>query len=259
MKASSLFLCALLIASNAMAAIQTKTIEYKQGDTVLEGFLAWDDSTSTPRPGVLVIHEWWGNNDYSHNRAKMLAGLGYVGFAIDMYGKGKVTTTPAQATEWSNQIKNDLTLASARLNAGMQTLLAQNLVDHSRVAAIGYCFGGTCVLQMARNNMPVLGVVSFHGGLSKIPGQAENPIKAKVLVCHGADDTFVPQTDVAAFIEEMKKDNADWQLIQYSGAVHAFTNPDVGQYHLQGTAYNKEADMRSWAMMKGFLTELFAK
>jgi dienelactone hydrolase len=252
-------ICILALTGTALAAIKTKSVEYKQGDTVLEGYLAWDDASTAPRPAVIVIHEWWGNNDYSHHRAEQIAGLGYVGFAIDMYGKGKVTTEVAKATEWSNQIKTDLKLGMARLQAGLDTLKAQSMVDPNKIAAIGYCFGGTCVLQIARNNMPILGVVSFHGGIGPLPGQTETSIKPKVLACHGADDPFVPQTDVMAFMDEMKKANADWQLNQYSGAIHAFSNPDVGQYHLQGTAYNKEADMRSWQAMKDFLKEIFGE
>ena len=241
--------------SNLLAALKTKTIEYKQGDTVLEGYLAWDDSSTAKRPAVIVVHEWWGNNDYSHKRAEMLAGLGYVGFAVDVFGKGKQTTDPKQATEWATAIRNDIPTGLARLQAGLDTLKAQPRVDTDRIAAIGYCFGGSCVLHMARNNFPLRGVVSFHGSLA---GGSPNPqpIKPKILACHGANDTFESPEEVNAFMEEMKKANADWQFNIYSGAVHAFTNPDADKFGIPGVAYNKEADQRSWQAMRDFFAEI---
>jgi dienelactone hydrolase len=252
--------CALLITgicSNLMAAIKTKTIEYKHGDTVLEGFLAWDDSTTAKRPAVIVVHEWWGNNEYSHKRAEMLAQLGYVGFAIDMFGKGKITNDPKVAGEWAGAIKNDPKMAVERLRLGLDTLKAQPGVDAEKIAAIGYCFGGWSVLQMARNNLPIDGVVSFHGALAGGNPNATQPIKPKVLVCHGADDPFESPKEISDFADEMRNSKADWQFISYGGAVHSFTNPDVDKYKLQGAAYNKQADQRSWVAMKDFLHELF--
>jgi dienelactone hydrolase len=249
----AILLCA---ASNGWSAIKTQVIEYKQGDTVLEGYLAYDDSSTAKRPGVIVIPEWWGNNDYSHHRAEMLAQLGYVGFAIDMYGKGKVTTQAPQATEWSTQVKSDMKNAMARAQLGLDTLKAQPMVDTSKLAAIGYCFGGGMALSMARNNMPLLGVVSFHGDLSPLATPSTS-ITPKILVCHGADDTFVPEQAVTAFMDEMRKAHADWELIQYNGAVHAFSNPDAGKFGVNGLAYNKEADQRSWQRMQDFLKEIF--
>jgi dienelactone hydrolase len=258
MKRFSAVACVLFFASNLMAAIKTQTIEYKQGDTTLEGYLAYDDSTTAKRPAVIVIHEWWGNNAYTHKRAEMLAQLGYVGFAIDMYGKGRQTEDAAVAGEWSTAIKNDPKTGFARLQAGMDQLKAQPMVDMNHVAAIGYCFGGTCVLQMARTNMPVLGVVSFHGDLTNF-GTPPQDIKSKVLVCTGAEDSFVPAASVNAFEDEMRKANADWQLISYSGAHHAFTNPDADSHKIPNISYNKAADERSWRAMKDFLGELFGK
>jgi dienelactone hydrolase len=246
----------LMFASNLFGLVKTRTVEYKQGDTTLSGYLAYDDAVSTPRPAVMVIHEWWGNNDYSHKRAQMLAELGYIGFAIDMYGKGKTTKDQAQATEWSNELKKDPKLAMARAQAALDTLKDQPMVDPNRIGVIGYCFGGGMALHMARNNMPIAAVVSFHGDLSPGPSPATE-IKPRILVCHGADDTFVPQSAVTAFMEEMKKAKATWELIQYSGAVHAFTNPGAGDYNLPGVAYNKLADERSWETMKSFLADVF--
>jgi dienelactone hydrolase len=252
---------ALLIAcicSNLLGAIKTKTVEYKHGDLVLEGFLAWDDSTSAKRPGVIVVHEWWGNNEYAHKRAEMLAQLGYVGFAVDMYGKGKLTNDPKAAGEWASAIKNDPQTTVARLKLGLDTLKAQPGVDAEKIAAIGYCFGGTCVLNMARNNLPVAGVVSFHGGLAAPTPSSTEMIKPKVLVCHGADDTFESSKEISDFTEEMRKSKADWQFISYGGAVHSFTNPDADKFKIPGVGYNKQADQRSWQAMKDFLHELFA-
>jgi dienelactone hydrolase len=242
--------------SSAMGAIKTQRIEYKQGDTVLEGYLAYDDATTARHPGVIVVHEWWGNNDYSHKRAEMLAQLGYAAFAIDMYGKGMVTTDAAKATEWSNAVKADMKNAVARAQLGLDTLKAQPMVDTTKISAIGYCFGGSIVLHMARNNFPLAGVVAFHGDLSPGPTPATQ-ITPKVLVCHGADDTFVPQTAVTAFIEEMKKAKANYEIVEYANAVHAFTNPDAGKFNLQGVAYDKQADERSWKRMQDFFTEIF--
>lgn len=255
MRFASIAACVLAMASNLPAAIKTQVIEYKQGDTVLEGFLAWDDASTARRPAVIVVHEWWGNNDYSRQRARQMAELGYVGFAIDMFGKGNITTEVPKAQEWAGLYRTT-PVGLDRAKAALETLKAQPTVDPNRIAAIGYCFGGSVSLQMARAGLPIVGIVSFHGGLAN-PNPPASQIKAKVLVCHGADDPFVPQTDVTAFMDEMKKSNADWQLIQYSGAVHTFTNPDAGKAGLQGVAYNKNADVRSWEAMKDFLTEVF--
>jgi dienelactone hydrolase len=246
----------LFLASDLMGVVRTRTIDYRQGDTALSGYLAFDDAITTPRPAVLIVHEWWGNDDYTHRRAQMIAELGYVGFAIDMYGKGKITRDAKQAGEWANQFKNDPELAMARAQAGLDTLKQQPMVDPNRIAAIGYCFGGGIALHMARNNFPLVGVVSFHGELSPGKTPAEN-IKPRILVCHGADDTFVPQSAVNAFIDEMKKAHATWELIEYSNAVHAFTNPGADDYKIQGIAYNKLADERSWEAMKSFLADVF--
>jgi dienelactone hydrolase len=251
-------LALVTVVTSAMGAIKTQTIEYRQGDTVLEGYLAYDDASPAKRPGVIVVHEWWGNNEYTHHRAEMLAQLGYAAFAIDMYGKGKVTTEAAKATEWSNAVKADMKTAMARAQLGLDTLKAQPMVDGTKIAAIGYCFGGSIVLHMARNDFPLLGVVSFHGDLSPGPAPAAK-ITPKILVCHGADDTFVPQTAVTAFIEEMKKANANFEVDEYSGAVHAFTNRDAGKFNLPGIAYNQQADERSWKRMQEFFSEIFGK
>jgi dienelactone hydrolase len=239
------------------AAVQTKVIEYKQGDQVLEGYLAWDDAVKGPRPGVLVVHEWTGLGDYVKTRAKMLAELGYIAFAADIYGKGIRPATPQEAGAQAAIYKNDPKLMRDRVRSALDVLRREPLCDPKRVAAIGYCFGGTCVLELARSGADMAGVVSFHGGLATTnPADAKN-IRGKVLVLHGGDDPHVPPKEVAAFEDEMRSAGVDWQLVVYGGAVHAFTNPDSGSDKSRGAAYNAAADRRSWEAMKTFFAEIF--
>jgi dienelactone hydrolase len=243
--------------SLAQAALKTQTVEYKQGDTVLEGYLAYDDSFTGKRPGVLVVHEWKGLNDYAKKRADMLAQLGYVAFAADIYGKGVRPQTVEEAGAEAGKYKNNRPLFRQRVLAGLDQLKAQPNVDPQKLAAIGYCFGGTAVLELGRAGGDVKGIVTFHGGLSSpTPEDAKN-IKAKVLVLHGADDPFVPPTEVAGFEKEMKDANVNYQLIKYPGAVHGFSNPD-NKGELKGALYNKEADEKSWQEMQKFFKEIFA-
>ncbi len=257
MKQMLLMLAALAFTANAEAAVKTRVIEYKQGDTVLEGYLAWDDTHHAKRPGILVVHEWTGLGPYVKKRAEMLAKLGYVAFAADIYGKGIRPATPAEAARVATIYKDDRPLMRARVKAGLDTLKAQKYVDLSRLAAIGYCFGGTTVLELARDGADVIGTVSFHGGLSTpTPRDAKN-IKGKVLALHGADDPFVKPDEVAAFEDEMRKGGVDWQLNSYGGAVHSFTNREAGNDNSKGAAYNEKADKRSWEAMKVFFAEIF--
>lgn len=245
--------------SGVRAAVQTKAVEYKDGDVVLEGFLAWDDAVKGKAPGVLAVHEWYGLNDYAKGRAKQLAEMGYAAFAVDMYGKGVLAKTPDEAREQSGKVKGDRKLMRRRVNAGLEAFRKQEQVDPKRVAAIGYCFGGTTVLELARSGADVLGVVSFHGGLdTPDPADAKN-IKAKVLVLTGADDPSVPPKQVEAFEDEMRKGGVDYSVTAYGGAVHAFTNPATGDDPSKGAAYNAKADKRSWQAMKDFFAEIFAK
>lgn len=243
----------------ARAELRTQQVEYREGPAVLKGFLAYDDATEDLRPAVLVVPEWWGLTDYPKRRATQLAKMGYVAFAADMYGDGKTTDDPKQAAAWSTPFAKDRNLMRQRAQAGLDTLLNQKYVDKSRVAAIGYCFGGTTSLELARSGAALLGVISFHGDLTRTENQGPDDIKAKILVCHGADDPFVPLPAVSAFIDEMKQAKADWQISMYSGAMHAFTNPGVDKYHLTGTAYNEQADKRSWMALCDFFAELFRK
>lgn len=241
----------------ATAAIQTKVVEYKQGDTTLEGFVAWDDAVKGTRPGVLVVHQWMGLTDYEKKRAEMLAQLGYVAFCADIYGKGVRLKTREEAGAEAGKYKNDRQLLRARVNAGLAELRQQPLVDPKRIAAIGYCFGGTAVLELARSGAELNGVVSFHGGLdSPTPGDGKH-IKCKVLVLHGADDPTMSPQQIAAFEDEMRGGGVDWQLIKFGGAVHGFTQWYAGNDNSKGVAYNERADKRSWEYMKLFFAEIF--
>jgi len=257
MKLLGWFALLLAGASVATAEVRTKVVEYKHGDAVLEGYLAWDDAIRGKRPGVLVVHEWTGLGSYARMRAEKLAGLGYVAFAIDMYGKGVRPKTPQEAGAQAGIYKSDRQLMRARALAGLNGLLGNEMCDTKRVAAIGYCFGGTTVLEIARSGADIAGVASFHGALdTPNPGDAKN-IKCKVLALHGGDDPYVPRKDVEAFEDEMRAGGVDWQLNVYAGAVHAFTNPEAGDDNSKGAAYNAKADRRSWDAMKLFLAEIF--
>jgi len=247
---------ALLFGMNSLAALHTENVEYKQGDTICEGYLAYDDAVKGPRPGVLVVHDWMGCDSYAKMRADMLANLGYVAFAADIYGRDVRPKSPQEAGALAGKYKGDRPLLRARVNAALDTLEKQPLVDTKRVAAIGYCFGGTTVLELARSGADIAGIVTFHGGLDTPTRDAKN-IKCKVLICHGADDPYVPATDVTALQDEFRKAGVDWQMIYYSGAVHSFTRPSSGNDNSKGAAYNEKADKRSWQAMKDFLAEIF--
>ena len=247
----ALMSCALA----APAAIHTETVEYKHGETTLEGHLAYDDAVKTTRPAVLISHQWKGLSDYEKKRAEMLAKLGYVVFAVDIYGKGIRPKDPAAASAEAGKYKGNRTLLRARINAGLETLRKQKFVDPKRIASIGYCFGGTTVIELARSGADIAGVVSFHGALDS-PNSADGKnIKCKVLALHGADDPFVPEKDITAFEAEMRDASVDWQLINYGGAVHSFTDWNADG-SMKGAKYDKRADERSWEDMKQFFAEI---
>jgi dienelactone hydrolase len=215
------------------------------------------EQVPTNHPGVLIVHQWMGLTDYEKKRAEMLAQLGYVAFCADIYGKSVRPQTTQEAGALAGKYKSDRQLLRARANAGLNALRAQPLVDQKRIAAIGYCFGGTTVIELARSGAELNGVVSFHGGLdSPIPADGKN-IKCKVLACHGADDPSEKPDDLAAFEDEMRSASVDWRLIQYGGAVHAFTQWNAGNDNSKGAAYNERADKRSWEDMKLFFAEIF--
>lgn len=241
--------------SPARAEVKTEVVEYRHGDVVLEGYLAYDDSIQGKRPGVVVVHEWFGQTPYERKRAEQLARLGYVAFALDMYGKGVRARDGKEAGALAGKYMGDRKLMRARAAAGLDVLRSRPETDPARLAAIGYCFGGTTVLELARSGADLVSVVSFHGGLdTPTPGDARN-IKGKVLALHGGDDPLVPTKQVEAFQEEMRKGGVDWQFISYGGAVHRFSNPAAGDDSSRGLAYNERADRRSWEAMKAFFAE----
>jgi len=247
----------LLLSTTAQAEVRTRTVEYKHGNTVLEGYLAYDDEIKGQRPGVMVVHEWTGVGPYVRQRAEQLAKLGYVAFAIDMYGKGIRPKNDQEAAAQAKIYRSDRKLMRDRANAGLQVLQKNQLTDTKRIAAIGYCFGGGTVLELARSGANLAGVVSFHGNLdTPNPSDAKN-IQGKVLVLHGANDPLVPPEQVLAFGEEMSQAEVDWQLVAYGGAVHSFTNPEAGNKPSKGVAYNQVADRRSWQDMQQFFAEIF--
>lgn len=248
----------LLAVAAARAEIRSETVRYKDGDLELQGHLAWDDAAHGKRPGVIVVHEWWGLNDYARKRAEMLAELGYVAFAVDMYGKDKVTEHGNQAGEWMKQITANVDAWQRRAMLGLDILQRDPKVDASRLAAIGYCFGGATVMQMAYSGADLKGVVSFHGSLPVASDEQGKKIKAKVLVAHGNADGFVPAARAADFRAALDKAGADWRMDIYGGARHGFTNPDAAKYGIENLKYDPRADRRSWQTMQTFFAEIFA-
>lgn len=243
---------------STFAAIKTETVEYKEGDTTLEGVLIYDDSIVHKRPGILIAHQWKGLSDYEKKRGEMLAQLGYVVFAADIYGQGIHPKDTKEASQFAGKYKSDRPLLRKRIQAAFDQLKKSRLVDARKIGAIGYCFGGTTVLELARSGADVHGVVSFHGGLiTPTPEDAKN-IQGKVLALHGADDPHVPPAEVQAFEEEMRKAKVDWQLVSYGNAVHSFTDWNAGHDNSKGSAYNQKADQRSWEDMKDFFAEIFS-
>lgn len=239
------FVTAILPAS---AEIKTATVAYQDGPASLEGFVAFDDSKKRQLPGVLVVHDWTGLQDYARSRARQLAELGYVAFAADIYGKGVRPTDPKDCAVQAGTYKNDLPLLRRRVLLGLEQLKTRPNVDPARLGAIGYCFGGTCVLELARSGADMGGVVSFHGGLSTRMPARPGAVKARILVCHGGADDFVNK-EIAAFNTEMAHAKAKVEFVIYDGAQHGFTKP--------GPAYQEKADKESWAAMKRFLGEVF--
>jgi dienelactone hydrolase len=245
----------------AFAEIVEKRITYSAAGLNMHGTLAFDDSISEKRPGILIVHEWWGANEYVRTRARMLAELGYTALAVDMYGDGKVADHPDNAKEFSKQALKNFSQARQRFEAALGILKQQPSVNQHQVAAIGYCFGGGVVLNMARAGVPLDAVVSFHGSLAASEQAKTGDIKARVLVCHGEDDNFVSATDIKEFKDEMKAASIDYTFKSYPGAKHSFTNPDADGFASRfglGVAYNQAADTASWKDMQEFLGATFA-
>lgn len=260
-RAPCLIACIAIVASasTAHAKLHSETIEYKDGDAVLEGYLAWDDASTKSAPGVLVVHDWLGISADTKRRVDMLAGLGYVAFAADIYGKGQRPKDGASAGPLAGKWKKDPTALRRRARTALDLLAKNPRVDAKRLAAIGFCFGGTTALELARSGAPVVATVSFHGGLgTATPADAKN-IKGRVLALHGADDPHVPPTEVAAFETEMRDAKVDWQLVAYGGAVHAFSVPAAGNDPSKGAAYNERVDRRAWQAMSDFFVEAFSR
>jgi dienelactone hydrolase len=247
---------ALGSAGAARAEIKTQEIEYKAGDTPLQGFLAWDDAQKGKRPGVLVVHEWWGHNQHARNQAIRLAKAGYVGFALDMYGKGKTTTHPEDAQKFVAEVMKDPPAAQARFNAALELLKKQPQVDPKKVAAIGYCFGGAVVLSMASAGADLAAVGSFHGAMPSVTPE-KGKVKAKVLIQAGGADPMVPKEKVEAFEKSLKDAGADVKVVVYPGVKHSFTNPDADKAGMDGLSYNADADQKSWAELTAFLKKTF--
>ena len=237
--------------------IQTRTIDYQDGDVDLQGYLAWDDAVEGKRPGVMIAHAWAGRSDFENGKAEKLSKLGYVGFALDNFGKGILGRNTEENSALIQPFLDDRAMLQGRLQIALDVLKGLDEVDASRVAAIGFCFGGLCVLDLARTGTDLAGVVSFHGLFGSPGNTAGNKIKAKVLALHGWDDPMAPPDQVVSLAEELSSMGADWQLHGYGNTMHAFTNPQANDPDF-GTVYNPDADRRSWNAMQNFLSEIFA-
>jgi dienelactone hydrolase len=252
------FIMVLCVWSSVVEAkLQLKPLPYSHGEVPLEGVLAWDDAREGKRPGILVVHEWWGLNEYARTRAEQLAALGYVALAVDMYGKGKVTSHADEARQWMQQITANVETWQARAREGLRLLQADPRVDPTRLAAIGYCFGGATVMQMVYGGALVKGVVSFHGSLPLPPSSLVVKGSPKILIAHGEADPFLTPDHIANFKKGLDGAGLDWQMVIYGGAQHGFTNPSANQYGMKGLQYQEQADRRSWEHMKLFFDELF--
>jgi dienelactone hydrolase len=258
-----LLLIFLFSISFAHAEIIGKQVEYQAGGVLLKGYLAYDDSNVTKRPGVLVVHEWWGHNEYARKRAHMLAELGYTTLAVDMYGDGKQANHPDSAGKFAAEATKNMQQARQRFISAMQLLQRRPEVEKTDIAAIGYCFGGGVVLEMARMGVDLQAVVSFHGSLGVKTSPAEaGKVKAKVLVLNGADDPFVKPKQIEVFKREMESAKVDYRFINYPGVKHSFTNPDADRFGRDfglPLQYDAEADQNSWAEMQSLFQQVFSR
>jgi len=246
-------------ASQSFAAVVTKTVDYEFDGAKLKGFLAYDDATAEKRPGVLVVHEWWGLNDYAKERCKKLAELGYVAFAVDMYGDGRSVEHPDDARKMATEVRQNLKTWRGRAEAGLKQLIGQPNVDASKLAAIGYCFGGSTCLQLAYSGADLKAVATFHAALpTPTPGEAK-AIKAKLYVAHGSDDSFVPEKSVAAFKEALDHAKVSYKFESFPGVVHSFTVPSADKVGMKGMKYDRAADEKSWKEMQALFKETLGK
>lgn len=244
----------MIFSTFAQAKLVEETVEYKDGETMLEGYLVYDDAASA-RPGVLVFHEWWGLNDYIKSRARDIASLGYVAFAPDVYGKGVRPANAEAAKKETGKYMKDRKLLRSRAVAGLDFLKKDKHTNPEKIAAIGYCFGGAAALELARSGAPVAATATFHGVLNTPDPEDAKNIKGSVLVLHGSADQSVKPAETQSFQDAMNKAGVDWQLVSYGKAVHGFTNPKNGTDPAKGVAYNEKADKRSWEALKDFLGE----
>jgi len=243
-----------------IAGIVGKEVTYTSDTLTMHGYLAYNDSLTAKRPGILVVHEWWGLNGYAKQRAEKLAGLGYVAFALDMYGNGKQAAHPDDAGKFAGEVSQNLPLMTSRFLAAMNFLKNDEHVDTSRMGAIGYCFGGGVVLQMARNGVNLKAVASFHAPLATKQPAEKGRVKARILACNGADDKFIPAEDIRKFKAEMKSAGVDYKFVNYPGAIHSFTNPastEMGKRFNMAIAYNASADKKSWKEMQEWFKKSF--
>ncbi len=257
-KSGLILIILLLSIGTAHAKVVTQSIAYTHAGTSLEGHLAYDDALSGKAPGILVVHEWWGLNDYARSRAEKLAEMGYVAFAVDMYGKGKSTEHPDQAAAWMKEVNSNMDAWLKRALAGLKVLEKQPQVDTKRIAAIGYCFGGATVQVLAYGGARLKGVVSFHGSLIAPSAEQAKATQAKILICHGATDPMNTPEALTTYVNAMNASSIDWQLIAYGGTRHSFTNPDADKRGMAALAYNPSADRRSWQHMTYFFDEVLS-
>lgn len=250
---------ALLTASPARAEVKTEVVSYKYNDTTLKGYLAYDDAIKGKRPGVLVVHEWWGLNDDARKRARQLAALGYVAFAADMYGDGKTTEHPKEAGQMAGEVRKNMDVWLGRAKAGLEILQKNDRVDGAKLAAIGYCFGGSTSLQLAYSGAPLGAVVSFHGALPVPSAEQAKAIKSRILICHGAEDTFIPEATIQQVRGAFEKAGTDYQMVYYGRAKHSFTVVGVDKVGVPGLAYQADADRRSWRAMRELFGEAFGE
>jgi dienelactone hydrolase len=256
MKNLLLFVALLSGGSLAQATVQGKEVTYMAGGTTLKGYIAYDDAVKGKRPGILVVHEWWGNNEYARRRATMLAELGYTALALDMYGEGKQAHHPDEAARFSTELAKNLPLAKARFESAMRLLQQQENVDAENIAVLGYCFGGSVALQMARLGENLKAVASFHGGLATETPAQPGKVKAKIISFTGTADPMIPAEQVAAFKLEMERASVNYKVVTFAGAKHSFTNPAADQYAREFNlplAYDAAADKASWEETKRFL------
>ena len=257
-----LLACLAFLAFPAHAAVVGEEVTYRADGADLKGYIAYDDAIKGKRPGVLVVHEWWGHNAYARKRAQMLAKEGYVGLALDMYGDGKTADHPDEASKFSSMVKKNMPMAEKRFRAAMDVLKEHPQVNRKEIAAIGYCFGGGIVLEMARRGLPLDAVASFHGSLATDNPAKPGAVQADIFVANGADDPFVKDEQIRAFRQEMENADVEYRFVSYPGAKHSFTNPDatrLGKKFGLPLEYNEQADKRSWAAMLRMFDTVFSR